>query len=74
MRRTKITWRKCKYTLDTGKPLTHLLHEIRREDSGGKGSAEDVRKLFVKASYTHLFKVPVWGDDGLVRFSGLGFT
>lgn len=53
--------------------LTHLFHYVCREDSGGEGSTEDVRKLLVKAADTHLLKVPVWADDGLARLSGLSF-
>lgn len=54
--------------------LTHLFYYVCREDSGGEGSTEDVRKLLVKAADTHPLKVPVWADDGLARLSGLGFS
>lgn len=53
--------------------LTHLFHYVRREDSWGERSTEDVRKLLVKTSNTHLLKVPVRTDDGLTGLSGLGF-
>lgn len=54
--------------------LTHLLDYIMGEDSGGKGSTEDVGELLVEASDAHPLKVPVWTDDGLARLSGLCFT
>ena len=54
--------------------LTHLLYNVRREDSGGEGSAEDVRELPVEAANAHLLKVPVGADDGLPRLSGFGFA
>ena len=53
--------------------LTHLFDYVCREDSGGEGSAEDVRELLVKAANAHLLKIPVRADDGLARLSGLGF-
>lgn len=53
--------------------LTHLFDYVWREDSGGEGSTEDVRKLLVEAANSHPLKVPVWADDGLARPSGLGF-
>lgn len=51
--------------------LTHLLHDVRREDSRRKGSAENVGEFFVQASDSHLLKVPVWVDDRLSRLLGL---
>lgn len=53
------------------KKLTHLLHNVWREDSGGEGPTEDVGELFVQATDTHALKVPVWVDDRLARLSGL---
>lgn len=50
--------------------LTHLFNNVWREDSGGEGSAKDVRELLVKASNPHLLKVPVRADDGLPSISG----
>lgn len=55
-------------------PLTHLLHNVRREDSGSKGSAEDVGEFLVQASDSHLLKVPVWVDDCLACLLGLCLT
>ena len=53
------------------KKLTHLLHNVWREDSGGEGPTEDVGELFVQATDAHALKVPVWVDDRLARLSGL---
>lgn len=53
--------------------LTHLLHDVWREDSRGEGPTEDVRELLVQATDAHALKVPVWVDDGLTRLSGLRF-
>lgn len=56
------------------KKPTHLLHNVRREDSGSKGSAEDVGEFLVQTSDSHLLKVPVRVDDCLSCLLGLCLT
>lgn len=56
------------------KKLTHLLHNVRREDSGSKGSAEDGGEFLVQTSDSHLLKVPVRVDDCLSCLLGLCLT
>lgn len=53
--------------------LTHLFHDVQRENPRGESSAEDVGKLLVEAADAHFLKVPIGVDDGLPRLSGLGF-
>lgn len=54
--------------------LTHLFHDVRREDTRGEGSAEDVRELLVQTTNAHALKVPVRVDDGLTLLFGLGLA
>ena len=63
----------CRGRQREGGGLTHLFDYVWREDSGGKGSAEDVWKLLVEAADTHPLEIPIWADDGLAGLSGLGF-
>lgn len=54
--------------------LTHLLHNVRRENPRGEGSAEDIWELLVQASDSHPLKIPFGVNDGLSRTSRLCFT
>lgn len=54
--------------------LTHLFHNVRREDTRGEGSAEDVGELLVQTTNAHALKVPVRVDDGLTLLFGLGLA
>ena len=56
------------------KKLTHLFHNVRREDSGGEGTAEDVGELLVQTTDAHLLKVPVRVDDTLSLLFGFGLS
>lgn len=54
--------------------LTHLFHYVWWENSGCKGTSENIRKFLVQAADAHFLKIPVWADDGLTRISCLGFS
>lgn len=54
--------------------LTHLLHNVRRENPGSEGSAENVGELLVQTSNSHLLKVPVRVDDCLSSLLGFCLT
>lgn len=54
--------------------LTHLLHDVWREDSRSEGPAENVGEFLVQASDAHLLEVPLWVDDRLSSLLGLRLT
>lgn len=51
-----------------------LFDDLRREDSGGEGTAEDVNELLIETTDAHLLEVPVGREEACVCRPCLGVS